>query len=140
MDVKLQVFAEALESFAYLANVDIAALSATLDPRLIDGLQNGKAQKFEYTLELCWKTIKGFIKQHEGIDEASPKKVVKAFYLAGYIPEDEYLELIQAIDDRNKLSHIYEKREFDLIIARLPRYAGILQRALATMRQTASRA
>ena len=49
MDVKLQAFAEALESFAYLANVDIAALSATLDPRLIDGLQNGKAQKFEYT-------------------------------------------------------------------------------------------
>ncbi len=140
MDVKLQAFAEAVESFAYLADVDIAALSATLDPRLIDGLQNGKAQKFEYTLELCWKTIKSFIKQHEGIDEASPKKVVKAFYLAGYIPEDEYLELIQAIDDRNKLSHIYEKREFDLIIARLPRYAGILHRALDTMRQTASRA
>ena len=43
MDVKLQALAEAVESFAYLANVDIVALSATLDPRLIDGLQNGLA-------------------------------------------------------------------------------------------------
>jgi hypothetical protein len=31
MDVKLQALAEAVESFAYLANVDIAALSAMLD-------------------------------------------------------------------------------------------------------------
>ena len=137
MDVRLQSFAEALETFAYLANVDIRALSATLDPRLIDGLQNGKAQKFQYTLELCWKAIKAFVKQHEGIDEASPKKVVKAFYLAGYIPEDDYLGLIQAIDDRNKLSHIYEKREFDLIIERLPRYAENLRRALDIMQQPA---
>lgn len=137
MDLRLRTFAEALESFSYLANVDIPALSATLDLRLIDGLQNGKAQKFEYTLELCWKAIKIFLKQHEGIDEASPKKVVKAFYLAGYLPEDDYLELIQAIDDRNKLSHIYQKREFDLIIARLPQYAQLLQRILNTMQQSA---
>lgn len=63
--------------------------------------------------------------------------MVKAFYLAGYLPEDDYLELIQAIDDRNKLSHIYQKREFDLIIARLPQYAQLLQRILNTMRQSA---
>ena len=136
MDVRLRTFAEALESFSYLTNVDIPALSATLDLRLIDGLQNGKAQKFEYTLELCWKAIKIFLKQHEGVNEASPKKVVKAFYLAGYLPEDDYLELIQAIDDRNKLSHIYQKREFDLIITRLPQYAQLLQRILNTMRQS----
>ena len=140
MDVRLQSFAEALDNFAYLATVDICALSDTLDPRLIDGLQNGKAQKFQYTLELCWKAIKVFVKQHEGIDEASPKKAVKASYLAGYISEDDYLGLIQAIDDRNKLSHIYEKREFDLIIARPARYAEILRRALDTMQQAASQA
>lgn len=140
MDLRLQSFAEALESFAYLANVDLSVLSATLDPRLIDGLQNGQAQKFEYTMELCWKAIRGFVKQHEGVDEASPKKVVKAFYLTGYLPENDYLALIQAIDDRNKLSHIYEKREFDLIVTRLPEYVGLLQRILNTMKQTASKA
>lgn len=135
MDVRLQSFAHALESFSYLAHKDLSSLSATLDPRLIDGLQNGKAQKFEYTMELCWKAIKFFLKQTEGIDEASPKKVVKAYYLAGYATEDDYLALIQAIDDRNKLSHIYEQKEFDTIVERLPGYADLLKRVLEAMQQ-----
>ena len=135
MDVRLQVFANALESFTYLVNVDTAALAEKLDPRLIDGLENGKAQKFEYTLELGWKAIKHFLKQTEGIDEASPKKIVKAFYLAGHMGEDDYLALIRAIDDRNKLSHIYEPAEFSLIAARLPSYAILLAKVLEACKQ-----
>jgi nucleotidyltransferase substrate binding protein (TIGR01987 family) len=138
MDVRLRAFAEALESLSYLVNVDLPVLSDTLDPRLIDGIRNGQAKKFEYTLELCWKAIKEYLKQNEGIDEASPKKVVKAFYLSGYMPEDDYLTLIQAIDDRNKLSHIYEQREFDLIVARLHQHAALLQRVLETLKRPAS--
>lgn len=130
MDVRTQSFAEALATFTYLANVDMSKLAGKLDARLIDGLENGKAQKFEYTMELCWKAIKDFLKQQEGIDEASPKKVIKAYYLAGYTNEDDYLQLTQAIDDRNKLSHIYEAEEFQAILARLPDYAAIMQRVL----------
>nr|VFJ62279.1 MAG: nucleotidyltransferase substrate binding protein, HI0074 family [Candidatus Kentron sp. DK] len=111
------------------------ALSAVLDPYLLDGLQNGKAQKFEYTLELCWKTMKVFLRQQEGIDEASPKKITKAFYLSGHLAEDDYLDLIRAIDDRNKLSHIYEQAEFDLILSRLPGYAALLRRTLHGLRK-----
>jgi nucleotidyltransferase substrate binding protein (TIGR01987 family) len=136
MDVRLQAFEEAMESLTYLVNVDLAALSSTLDPRLIDGLRNGQAQKFEYTLELAWKAIKNFLKQQEGIDESSPKKVVKAFYLAGYLAEGAYLEMIQAIDDRNKLSHIYERREFESIVERLPRHVSMLQGILQTLMRT----
>ena len=130
MDVRLQAFANALESFTYLVNVDTGALAEKLDPRLIDGIENGKAQKFEYTLELGWKAIKHFLKQTEGIDEASPKKIVKAFYLAGHMGEDDYLALMRAIDDGNKLSHIYEPAEFSLIVARLPGYAILLAKVL----------
>ena len=138
MDVRLASFETALETFSYLVNADLTALSTVLDPRLIDGLQNGKAQKFEYTLELCWKAIKEFLKKHEGIDEASPKKIVKSFYLGEYLSEDDYLNLIQAIDDRNKLSHLYEKSEFDAIVERLPGYAELLRRILGTLRQEAA--
>lgn len=136
MDVRLQVFEEALESLTYLVGVDLATLAATLDLRLIDGLRNGQAQKFEYTLELAWKAIKSFLKQQEGIDEASPKKVVKAFYLAGYLTEGAYLEMMQAIDDRNKLSHIYEQREFESIVERLPRHVELLRGVLHVLKRT----
>ena len=128
MDVRLQSFADALESFTYLASVDMIALGQQLDSRLVDGLENGKVQKFEYTLELCWKAIKVALKEQEGVDEASPKKVVKAWYLAGHMSEDDYLLLMNAIDDRNKLSHIYDSDEFKVIVSRLPDYAQLLQR------------
>ena len=128
MDVRLQSFADALESFTYLASVDMVTLSQQLDSRLVDGLENGKVQKFEYTLELCWKAIKVALKEQEGVDEASPKKVVKAWYLAGHMSEDDYLLLMNAIDDRNKLSHIYDSDEFKVIVSRLPDYAKLLQR------------
>lgn len=128
MDVRHQAFNEALDSFAYLTEVDMAALASQLDKRLVDGLENGKAQKFEYTLELCWKAIKLTLKEQEGIDEASPKKVVKAWYLAGHLAEDDYLALMAAIDDRNKLSYIYDPDEFETIVARLPGYAKLMQR------------
>lgn len=133
MDVRVKTFADALDTFAYLVSVDMEALSAQLDSRLIDGLENGKAQKFEYTIELCWKAIKAVLKQREGIDEASPKKVIKAFYLGENLTEDDYLALIQAVDDRNKLSHIYEPEEFRAILARLPRYAQLMQCVLAKL-------
>jgi nucleotidyltransferase substrate binding protein (TIGR01987 family) len=133
MDMKQQAFAEALESFSYLVGVDMRVLSSQLDSRLIDGLENGKAQKFEYTLELCWKAIKSALNQHEGIDAVSPKKVIKAYYLGGYLNEDDYLALMRAVDDRNKLSHIYDIDEFNSILARLPQYANLMQRVLASL-------
>jgi nucleotidyltransferase substrate binding protein (TIGR01987 family) len=136
MDVRHKAFAEALESFSYLATVDMATLATQIDKRLIDGLENGKAQKFEYTLELCWKAIKIALNEQEGIDEASPKKVVKAWYLAGHLPEDDYLALLAAIDDRNKLSHIYGPEEFMAIVARLPEHAKLMQRVGKTLDTT----
>lgn len=35
--------------------------------------------------------MKVFLKEHEGPDEASPKKIIKAYYLGGYVTEDDYL-------------------------------------------------
>ena len=97
MDVRYRAFADALEGFVYLVRTDMAALSTQLDARLIDGLENGKAQKFQYCLELCWKAIKSALKEREGIDEASPKKAIKAWYLTGHLSEDSYLALIAAV-------------------------------------------
>lgn len=135
MDVKLTAFAEALQGFAGLTALDMTALAKTLDERIIDGLENGKAQKFEYTMELCWKAVKVALREREGIDEALPKKVIKAWYLTGHVSEDDYLALIQAVDDRNKLSHVYDQDQFKAIIARLPDHAALLVRVLSTLAQ-----
>ena len=129
MDVRIKAFQEATGTFTYLARLDLAELKQKLgDDRLVDGMQNGRAQKFEYTTELCWKAIKFFLKDKEGMDEASPKKIIKAYYLGGYTTEDDYLLLLEAIDDRNRLSHIYDAETFNNILARLPGYAALFER------------
>ena len=40
--------------------------------------------------------------------------------------------LLQVLADPNKLCDIHEERGFDLIVARLAQYPGLLHRALAT--------
>ncbi len=134
MDVKLSQFLEALHGFGYLARLDMGNLRAQLpDERLVDGLQNGRAQKFEYTTELCWKAIKSFLRATEGIDEASPKKIIKAYYPAGYTSEDDCLQLLDAIEDRSRLSHVYDEKAFNQILEKLPAYADLFERVGATL-------
>jgi nucleotidyltransferase substrate binding protein (TIGR01987 family) len=134
MDVRLNAFQEATKTFTYLAMLDAAELKQKLgDDRLVDGMQNGRAQKFEYTTELCWKAIKYFLKEHEGVDEAAPKKIIKAYYLGSYCTEDDYLLLLEAVEDRNRLSHIYDETTFHNILARLPGYASLFERVSAQL-------
>lgn len=74
MDVRIKTFQEATDTFAYLARFDLAELKKKLgDERLVDGMQNGRAQKFEYTTELCWKAIKSLLKEKEGWMKRPPK-------------------------------------------------------------------
>lgn len=133
MDVRTAALADAIGSFAELMALDLTELARSLDARIIDGIENGQAQKFEYALELCWKVIKAALRDREGLDEASPKQVVKAWYRTGHLSEADYLGLVQAIDDRNRLSHVYDEQTFRDILARLRGHADLLQRVFQTL-------
>ncbi len=128
MELKLNEFKKAIEGFSYLVGVDLKSMENVLDKRLIDGIENGMIQKFEYSIELCWKLIKQFLKQEDGIDAKTPKQSIKEFYLAGYIDEDNYLKLIDMIDDRNNLSHIYDEDEFRKISKKFSLYVKVFEK------------
>jgi nucleotidyltransferase substrate binding protein (TIGR01987 family) len=134
--VKLQAFATALASLAALLAQDRAQLAARLaDAVLLDAVENGMVQKFEYTVELCWKALKEALREQEGVEAASPKKVIKSWYLAGRLNEDDYLALLAAIDDRNRLSHVYDEATFHAILARLPRYVEAMTHVLTDLQR-----
>lgn len=113
MEIRHKAFTEALESFSCLTEAGYGALASQQDKRLIDPLENGKAQKSDYALELFWTAIKVALKGQEGIDDAS------LWYQAGHLSEEDYLAIIAAIDDRNKHSNIYNAEEFMVIVAGL---------------------
>ncbi|TGO03292.1 hypothetical protein PN36_09455 [Candidatus Thiomargarita nelsonii] len=133
--MELKVFKQALEGFDYLANVDYKALQGVLDLRLIDGLENGLVQKIEIVTDQSWKLIKAFLLKHEGVDTKTPKQAIKAYYNAGYLNEDDYLFWIQAVNDRNTLSHRYDEEGYQQVLGRMSDYANFFKRLVKAVEE-----
>ena len=91
-----------------------------------DLMKNGQIQKFEYCIELLWKTLKVILNDLHGLDIASPKSVIKSYSEKGYLHYDNYEKVIFAINDRNRLSHIYKEEVFDEIYSKLNNYSELL--------------
>jgi len=90
-------------------------------------IKNGQIQKFEYTIELLWKTLKKYFEVKRENIFLYPKDVIKAFFAEGFITENTYLQLISAVESRNLLSHIYKIEMFDLIHPQLQNYAQAIR-------------
>lgn len=83
--------------------------------QLSDLEQEGVIQRFEYTYELAWKTMKDYL-DYNGIilDEATPRNVIKAAYAAQVIPDGHVW--IDMMLHRNLLSHTYDMKIFKKIL------------------------
>ncbi len=81
-------------------------------------VKEGIVQRFEYTFELAWKTLKDqMIEDGLMIDKISPKYVFKQAYQSKYLDNiDTWLEMT---NDRNLMSHTYNFETFDLVLKRL---------------------
>jgi nucleotidyltransferase substrate binding protein (TIGR01987 family) len=79
---------------------------ALLLPQLSELEKNGLIQRFEFTIELLWNTIKDYL-QEEGIDfKPTPKETIRQAFHAGLIEDAQIL--IDALSLRNELSHDYD--------------------------------
>ncbi len=63
-------------------------------------------QRFEYTFEAFWKALQAYLREEEGLEAASPKRV---FRLAGEVGllDEEGVRL--ALDDRNRTVYPYNE-------------------------------
>ncbi len=98
-----------------------------------DIIKNGQIQKFEYTIELLWKTLKKYFEVKRENIILYPKDAIKAFFAEDAIDEDTYLTLMKAVESRNLLSHIYKIEMFDSIYPQLKTYAKAIRHACAAI-------
>jgi len=70
--------------------------------------QEGIIQRFEYTFELAWKTIKDKL-FYEGYDEKTPRAVIRRAFEVEFISEDDTEIWLDSLDKRNILSHTYDE-------------------------------
>jgi len=123
---KLKNLRQAIASFTQVMGVDLAKKDAFER----DIYKNAAIQKFEYCIELYWKVAKLYLFHFKGIDESSPKGVLKAFYKESTMPDDVYESLLQMILHRNLLSHLYDPVQFETIFSCLKSHSSALLRAL----------
>jgi len=84
-------------------------------------------QRFEFTIEILWKTVKEFLKLKEGIECRSPKSCIRDFFGSGYLSSQDVVTLLEAIDDRNLTSHTYHEEVADKIFQNIKKYLPVVK-------------
>jgi len=113
---------------------DALTLDPALFPELVaDTVKSGQIQKFEFTIELLWKTVQVFLLEVDGVDVVTPKSVAKEFVEAGHCDHETYELFIRSINDRNQLSHIYRQEMAESIRYRLPEYVEMVDRIVSVL-------
>ncbi len=71
--------------------------------------RDGLIQRFEFTVELAWKSLKEYLEDQGSIlSVTSPRFVLKEAYAAGVIMDEEVWDEI--IRSRNVTSHVYDEK------------------------------
>lgn len=97
--IRYQQFAKALIMLEQAAAV----------PNPSDLELEGMVQRFEYTFELAWKTLKDELRT-QGVDAASPREVIKSAHKIGWLEYGE--KWIDMPEQRNLMSHTYDEENF----------------------------
>ena len=74
--------------------------------------KEGMLQRFEYTFELAWKTLKDYLKSQK-VEVSFPREVIKAAFHYGLIKDGEMW--MDMLDKRILLSHTYDEDTFNTV-------------------------
>lgn len=91
-----------------------------------DSVRDGGIQRFEFCMELAWKTTREYLLDQGFIDINSPKAVMREAYAYGILNDEAIW--IKALNDRNLTSHVYDEKTANEIFSRIQNdYVSILK-------------
>jgi nucleotidyltransferase substrate binding protein (TIGR01987 family) len=74
-----------------------------------DLIRDATIQRFEFTFELVWKTLKLFL-ERQGYECGGPRPTLKKAFSEGLITTPEEADVwLQMLEDRNLTSHAYDQ-------------------------------
>lgn len=96
-------------------------LREALDKEELTQLEReGAIQRFEYTMELAWNVMRDYLEaQNVVLPQITPRAVIRAAFEAQLIRDGEVW--MDALDDRNKMSHTYSFERFEEVLERVRR-------------------
>ncbi len=91
---------------------------------------DGTIQRFEFTFELFWKTVRRLLAR-EGIEANSPKAVLQQAYRSRWLQDEA--RWLQLLEDRNLTSHTYREQLALEIYRRVPAHYAAMREAFETL-------
>lgn len=93
---------------------------------------DGTIQRFEFTFEMSWKTLKRFL-NHNGIEAKTPRDCFKQSFKLGWLTEGDDLWM-RMIDDRNSTSHTYNRELAQKVYSHIMDYHKAYNRLYDTLK------
>jgi nucleotidyltransferase substrate binding protein (TIGR01987 family) len=118
---KLADFANALERLeeSYTKSIQIQKTNA------FSFYRDSTIQRFEFTLEIAWKSIKTFLLEEEGVECRSPKSCIRELFSTAHLNEIQIQTLLEMVDDRNLATHTYHEAIADNIFHSIESYIAL---------------
>ena len=114
-----------------VANNALATLAELpLGESVGDVVRDAAIQRFEYTFVAIWKAAQLYLREKEGLQQGSPKGVVRACLQVGLLTEEESRLAMVMVDDRNLTVHTYNEE----LYSNLKAYADFMATWLAAMK------
>lgn len=87
--------------------------------------KEGLVQRFEYTFELAWKTLKDFLEAQD-VEAKFPRDVIKSAFQYELVLDGEIW--MDMLDKRNILAHTYDESRFEFAVNKINgEYYGALK-------------
>jgi len=86
---------------------------------------DGTIQRFEFVIELFWKTLKRLLAA-EGIQTGTPREAIQRAFEANWLGDET--AWLQMLKDRNETSHVYDEDSAKKIYLRIKRHFSELEK------------
>jgi len=106
-------------------------LSGLAPPSTIE--RDAAIKRFEYGFDVVWKASRQYLLDVNGVDERTPKSVVRAARIAGLLSDEQAEAALAMTDDRKLTVHTYNEALAREVFARLSQHATILGAWLGAM-------
>jgi nucleotidyltransferase substrate binding protein (TIGR01987 family) len=119
-----------LHNLLRLLDAALIRFEGALTQPVNEFVRDSAIQRFEFTFELFWKSLKAYAEE-SGVEAFSPKDSVRTAFQLGVIPD--HPDWFQMLEDRNLTSHTYNEARAEAIYSHLPTYLRLIRQAQAEL-------
>lgn len=115
-----------------LLDTALSRLEAALVQPVNEFIRDSAIQRFEFTFELFWKSLKAYAEE-SGLEAFSPRDSLRIAFQLGVIAE--HPEWFRMLEDRNLTSHTYNQTTAESIYSHLPTYPRLMRQAFEELKR-----